>query len=118
MAPFNHVGNINLVMKRLIAELKPLTDPSALRRALLEENARPEAVFSVLPVGVNYQTRQLPVVTFTLMGLNVLVYLISLLFTFGHGKDARIFRLHLLSSVQSRIFACRADLTHLSHLEI
>lgn len=47
-------------------------------------------MFIVLPVGMNYQTRQLPVVTFTLMGVNVLVYLISLAFTLTQGKDATI----------------------------
>jgi len=45
-------------------------------------------MFIVIPVGMNYQTRRLPVVTFTLIGLNVVVYLISLAFTLSQGKDA------------------------------
>jgi rhomboid family protein len=47
-------------------------------------------MFIVLPVGMNYQTRRLPIVTFTLIGLNVLVYLIGLAFTLSQGKDAAI----------------------------
>lgn len=35
-------------------------------------------MFIILPVGVNYQTQRYPVVTFTLMGVNVLVYLTTL----------------------------------------
>lgn len=35
-------------------------------------------MFIILPVGVNYQTQRYPVVTFTLMGINVLVYLATL----------------------------------------
>ena len=34
----------------------------------------------LLPVGMNYRTERLPVVTFTLMGINTLVYLVSLIF--------------------------------------
>jgi Uncharacterized membrane protein (homolog of Drosophila rhomboid) len=45
-------------------------------------------MFIILPVGMNYQTRRLPIVTFTLIGLNVLIYLISLVFTLTQGKDA------------------------------
>lgn len=47
-------------------------------------------MFIVLPVGMNYQTRRMPSVTFTLIGLNVLVYLVSLVFTLTQGKDATI----------------------------
>lgn len=36
-------------------------------------------MFLILPVGVDYQTRRYPVVTFTLIGINAAVYLISLL---------------------------------------
>src|ERR1043166_1422063 len=46
-------------------------------------------MFIVIPVGMNYQTRRLPIVTFTLIGLNVLVYLISLAFTLTQGSDAQ-----------------------------
>jgi membrane associated rhomboid family serine protease len=47
-------------------------------------------MFIVIPVGMNYQTRRLPIVTFTLIGLNVLVYLVSLVFTLSQGKDAAL----------------------------
>jgi rhomboid family protein len=47
-------------------------------------------MFIILPVGMNYQTERRPIVTFTLMGLNVLVYLVGLAFTLGQGKDAAI----------------------------
>jgi membrane associated rhomboid family serine protease len=36
----------------------------------------------ILPVGMNYRTERLPVVTFTLIGINTLVYLVSLFFFF------------------------------------
>lgn len=35
-------------------------------------------MFIILPVGVNYQTQRLPIVTFVLMGVNVLIYLATL----------------------------------------
>jgi membrane associated rhomboid family serine protease len=44
--------------------------------------------FILLPVGVNYQTNRLPIVTFSLMALNVLVYLISLVLEINVGEDA------------------------------
>ena len=43
----------------------------------------------VLPVGMNYETKRLPVATFSLMGLNVLVYLISLLCQSAMGPDSQ-----------------------------
>jgi membrane associated rhomboid family serine protease len=39
---------------------------------------------------MNYQTRRLPMVTFTLIGLNVVVYLVGLAFTLSQGKDAEL----------------------------
>lgn len=36
----------------------------------------------IIPTGVDYQARRYPMVTFTLMGLNVLVYLLTLFFWF------------------------------------
>jgi membrane associated rhomboid family serine protease len=45
-------------------------------------------MFIVLPVGMNYQTERRPTVTFTLMGVNILVYLVSLGFMLNEGKDA------------------------------
>ena len=45
-------------------------------------------MFIVLPVGMNYRTERLPVVTFTLMGINTLVYLVSLFFFFNTGGES------------------------------
>ncbi len=45
-------------------------------------------MFFILPVAVDYQARRLPVVTFTLMGLNAVLYLVSLLFFFGNDAEA------------------------------
>src|ERR1051325_11142315 len=47
-------------------------------------------MFIILPVGMNYRTERAPVVTFSIMGLNILVYLISLGFLLGQGSDAQI----------------------------
>ena len=47
-------------------------------------------MFIILPVGMNYQTRRLPIVTFTLIGLNTLIYLISLTFIVSQGRDAHL----------------------------
>jgi membrane associated rhomboid family serine protease len=44
-------------------------------------------MFIILPVGMNYQTRRLPVVTFALTGVNTLVYLVSLVFCFAQGPE-------------------------------
>jgi membrane associated rhomboid family serine protease len=40
-------------------------------------------MFIVLPVGMNYRTERLPIVTLTLIGINTLVYLVSLFFFFS-----------------------------------
>jgi membrane associated rhomboid family serine protease len=45
-------------------------------------------MFIILPVGMNYRTERAPIVTFTLMGLNIAVYFVSLAFTLGKGTDA------------------------------
>ena len=45
-------------------------------------------MFIILPVGMNYQTQRLPIVTFSLIGLNTLVYVVSLGFFLAQGKDA------------------------------
>src|SRR2546423_748567 len=37
----------------------------------------------LLPVGMNYRTERLPVVTLSLIGVNTLVYLVSLIFFFA-----------------------------------
>jgi membrane associated rhomboid family serine protease len=45
-------------------------------------------MFILLPVGVDYRARRYPVVTFTLMGICVAVYLVTLGFTLGKGPQA------------------------------
>ena len=45
-------------------------------------------MFFLLPVGVDYRARRYPVVTFTLMGICVAVYLVTLGFTLGKGPEA------------------------------
>jgi membrane associated rhomboid family serine protease len=46
-------------------------------------------MFFILPVGVDYRARRYPVVTFSLMGANVVVYLISLVYFFSSGASAQ-----------------------------
>lgn len=45
-------------------------------------------MFDILPVAVDYQARRYPVVTFTLMGLNAVLYLLSLYFFFAPPKKS------------------------------
>jgi membrane associated rhomboid family serine protease len=47
-------------------------------------------MFLLLPVGVDYRSQRYPVVTFTLMGINVAVYIISLIYILSGGDDAEI----------------------------
>jgi membrane associated rhomboid family serine protease len=44
-------------------------------------------MFFLLPIGVDYRARRYPVVTFTLMGICVAVYLITLALRLAHGTD-------------------------------
>jgi membrane associated rhomboid family serine protease len=44
-------------------------------------------MFFLLPVGVDYRARRYPVVTFTLMGICTLVYLVTLGFSLDRGPD-------------------------------
>ena len=44
-------------------------------------------MFITIPTGVNYMTRRYPVVTFTIMGLNTLLYLVSLVLFFSSGDS-------------------------------
>jgi membrane associated rhomboid family serine protease len=55
-------------------------------------------VFFILPVAVDYQARRYPVVTFTLMGLNIALYLVALaIFFAGHNEaDPLIMNLGLI----------------------
>ncbi|HVU08647.1 MAG TPA: rhomboid family intramembrane serine protease [Verrucomicrobiae bacterium] len=45
-------------------------------------------MFIILPVGMNYRTERLPIVTFSLIGVNTLVYLVSLFYFFGTQGDS------------------------------
>jgi membrane associated rhomboid family serine protease len=47
-------------------------------------------MFFILPVGVDYRAQRYPVVTFTLMGINTLVYLISLFVEAGERGDPEV----------------------------
>jgi membrane associated rhomboid family serine protease len=47
-------------------------------------------MFIILPVGMNYETSRAPVVTFTLMGINVVAYLASLPFTLHEESDGLV----------------------------
>ena len=42
-------------------------------------------MFAVLPIGMNYRTERLPIVTFSIIGLNTLVYLVSLVCALNTG---------------------------------
>jgi membrane associated rhomboid family serine protease len=48
------------------------------------------SMFIILPVGVDYGARRYPVVTLTLIGINVLVFLASLVYVINGGIDAKI----------------------------
>jgi hypothetical protein len=47
-------------------------------------------MFIAIPVGMNYQAERLPLVTFSLIGLNTLVYLVSLICSFQTDGDSNI----------------------------
>lgn len=55
-------------------------------------------MFFLLPVAVDYQARRYPVVTFALMGLNAVLFLVSLLFLFAgeHEVDPLVMKLGLI----------------------
>lgn len=44
-------------------------------------------MFFILPVGVDYRAQRYPVVTFTIMGMCVLVYLVTLSLQIAYGQD-------------------------------
>jgi membrane associated rhomboid family serine protease len=46
--------------------------------------------FFFLPVGMNYRTERLPLVTLSLIGLNTLIYLISLIFFFSTQGESQL----------------------------
>lgn len=43
-------------------------------------------MFITIPTGVNYMTRRYPVVTFTIMGINIVLYLVSMILFFSSGS--------------------------------
>src|SRR5436190_15241698 len=47
-------------------------------------------MFIIVPVGMNYQTERRPVVTLTLMGINIFVYLVCLIFEITQGQEATL----------------------------
>ena len=69
-------------------------------------------MFIILPVGMNYETKRAPVVTFALMGVNILVYLISLGFVLNKGDDAQMWIYLFDGSVESGPF----DLFQIQHM--
>ena len=53
-------------------------------------DASTQPVFFIFPVGMNYRTERLPVVTFSLIAFNTLVYLVSLFFYFQTGGESEV----------------------------
>ena len=47
-------------------------------------------MFFFLPAGVDYYPRRYPVVTWTIIGLNIAVYLVSLAYVLDGGVAARL----------------------------
>lgn len=45
-------------------------------------------MIAILPVGMNYRTERLPIVTFSLIGLNTLIWLVSLICFFNTGGES------------------------------
>jgi membrane associated rhomboid family serine protease len=43
-----------------------------------------------IPTGVNYRTDRFPVVTFTIMGLNVAIFLVTLGYVLSQGETAQL----------------------------
>ena len=51
-------------------------------------------MFIILPVGMNYRTERLPVVTFWLIGINVAVWLISMICFFATEGETYLWEIH------------------------
>jgi membrane associated rhomboid family serine protease len=47
-------------------------------------------MFAILPVGMNYQTQRLPVVTFSLIGINTLVWLVSTVCYYSTSGESQL----------------------------
>lgn len=68
--------------------------------------------FIFLPVGMNYRTERFPIVTFTLIGLNTLVWLISLICLFCTAGSSQVWIYHHLWLVPGNC-TWYAPLTHM-----
>jgi membrane associated rhomboid family serine protease len=69
-------------------------------------------MFFIIPVGMNYRTERLPMVTFSLIGVNVLVWLVSTVCLFATEGDSEIWILkHLwLTPANFTIYSCFTSL--------
>ncbi len=61
-------------------------------------------MFIALPVGMNYRTERLPVITFSLIGINTLVYLVSLFFFFRTDGESDLWIMQHLWLIPSQSF--------------
>jgi membrane associated rhomboid family serine protease len=61
-------------------------------------------MIAILPVGMNYRTERLPIVTFSLIGLNTLVYLASLVSAIATGGDSNDWVFHYLWLIPGQSF--------------
>ena len=69
-------------------------------------------MFFIIPVGMNYRTERLPLVTFSLIGLNTLVWLISLVCFFATEGDSQTWIMeHLwLMPANFTVYSCFTSL--------
>ena len=58
-------------------------------------------MFIAVPVGMNYRTERLPIVTLSLIGINTLVWLVSDIFFFATGGESDLWILKHLWLVPS-----------------
>jgi membrane associated rhomboid family serine protease len=61
-------------------------------------------MFIAIPVGMNYRTERLPLVTLSLIGINTLVYLVSLIYFFSTGGDSDLWILQHLWLIPAQSF--------------
>jgi membrane associated rhomboid family serine protease len=61
-------------------------------------------MFIAIPVGMNYRTERLPLVTFSLIGLNTLVWLVSTICFFSTKGESDLWILHHLWLIPSQSF--------------
>src|SRR4051812_25902588 len=60
------------------------------RKRIFHELNAGNLMLLILPTGMNYRTERLPVVTLTIIGVNTLVYLVSLIFLFVTNGESRV----------------------------